>query len=270
MWKHTSTWETMAQMVVFPPQAWVLKREILWIPLVGWASLDAEVHRDRPRRRAPRRQPGARPGTRTARRRHLGARSFRKARAWPPGETRKYGMSGALLASQAGVKIVPVAHNAGDFWPRRGLAEEARPVRVVIGPPVEAAGRDRASSIAVQAGSRTMRELQAAPGRYSERLRPRAESYHAYSAVSLPLGRRQCIEPPMRRCPCAPPSVCRRASCRPRMNSASSRTAASPWLSTTPQCKHWFWPCKRRTARTATRIVMTWLSLNGHGFTFVP
>ena len=30
-------WETMAQMVVFPPQAWVLKREILWIPLVGWA-----------------------------------------------------------------------------------------------------------------------------------------------------------------------------------------------------------------------------------------
>ena len=37
MWKHTSTWETMAQMVVFPPQAWVLKREILWIPLVGWA-----------------------------------------------------------------------------------------------------------------------------------------------------------------------------------------------------------------------------------------
>jgi len=38
MWKHTSTWETMAQMVVMPPQAWVLKREILWIPLVGWAT----------------------------------------------------------------------------------------------------------------------------------------------------------------------------------------------------------------------------------------
>jgi 1-acyl-sn-glycerol-3-phosphate acyltransferase len=38
MWKHTSAWETMAQMIVFPPQAWVLKREILWIPLVGWAT----------------------------------------------------------------------------------------------------------------------------------------------------------------------------------------------------------------------------------------
>jgi 1-acyl-sn-glycerol-3-phosphate acyltransferase len=38
MWKHTSTWETMAQMVVMPPQAWVLKREILRIPLVGWAT----------------------------------------------------------------------------------------------------------------------------------------------------------------------------------------------------------------------------------------
>ena len=37
LWKHSSAWETMAQMVVMPPQAWVLKREILWIPLVGWA-----------------------------------------------------------------------------------------------------------------------------------------------------------------------------------------------------------------------------------------
>ena len=59
-----------------------------------------------------------------------------------PGETRKYGVSGALLASQAGVKLVPVAHNAGDFWPRRGLLKKPGLVRVVIGPPIEAAGRD--------------------------------------------------------------------------------------------------------------------------------
>ena len=51
-------------------------------------------------------------------------------------------MSGALLASQAGVKLVPVAHNAGDFWPRRGLLKKPGLVRVVIGPPIEAAGRD--------------------------------------------------------------------------------------------------------------------------------
>src|SRR3954453_12741726 len=37
MWKHSSAWETIAQATVFPPQAWVLKRELMWIPLVGWA-----------------------------------------------------------------------------------------------------------------------------------------------------------------------------------------------------------------------------------------
>ena len=111
MWKHTSTWETMAQMVVFPPQAWVL--------------IFPE-------------------GTRMA-----------------PGETRKYGMSGALLASQAGVKLVPVAHDAGDYWPRRGLVKKPGRIRVVIGPPVEAAGRDpRTLNGEVQAWIEgTMREL---------------------------------------------------------------------------------------------------------------
>jgi 1-acyl-sn-glycerol-3-phosphate acyltransferase len=59
-----------------------------------------------------------------------------------PGETRKYGMSGALLASQAGVFLVPVAHNAGDFWPRRGLLKKPGLIRVRIGPPITAAGRD--------------------------------------------------------------------------------------------------------------------------------
>ena len=58
------------------------------------------------------------------------------------GETRKYGVSGALLASRAGCKIVPVAHNAGYYWPRRGWVKKPGVIRVVIGPPIEAAGRD--------------------------------------------------------------------------------------------------------------------------------
>lgn len=37
MWKHSSAWETIAQAAIFPPQSWVLKRELMWIPLVGWA-----------------------------------------------------------------------------------------------------------------------------------------------------------------------------------------------------------------------------------------
>src|SRR5574340_1774343 len=34
--KHQSAWETLALQVIFPPQAWVLKRELLWLPFFGW------------------------------------------------------------------------------------------------------------------------------------------------------------------------------------------------------------------------------------------
>jgi 1-acyl-sn-glycerol-3-phosphate acyltransferase len=70
-------------------------------------------------------------------------------------------MSGALLASQAGVKLVPVAHDAGHYWPRRGLLKKPGVVRVVIGPPVEAAGREpRELNAQVQGWiETTMREL---------------------------------------------------------------------------------------------------------------
>jgi 1-acyl-sn-glycerol-3-phosphate acyltransferase len=160
MWKHTSTWETMAQMIVFPPQAWVLKREILWIPLVGWATWCLKcIAIDR----------GA--GHRAVNqvldlgRERLAAGIwvliFPEGTRMAPGETRKYGMSGALLASQAGVKLVPVAHNAGDYWPRRGLVKKPGVVRARVGPPIEAAGRDpRALNGEVQAWIEgTMREL---------------------------------------------------------------------------------------------------------------
>ena len=54
----------------------------------------------------------------------------------PLGQTRRYGISGALLAQEAQVPVVPVAHNAGDFWPRRGLKKEPGRIRFCIGPPI--------------------------------------------------------------------------------------------------------------------------------------
>ncbi len=59
-----------------------------------------------------------------------------------PGQTRRYGVSGTLLAAETGRLIIPVAHNAGDFWPRRGLMKKPGMIRVVIGRPMAAAGRD--------------------------------------------------------------------------------------------------------------------------------
>jgi len=160
MWKHTSTWETMAQMVVFPPQAWVLKREILWIPLVGWATwLMRCIAIDRGSGHRAVNQVLDQGRDRLAA--GIWVLIFPEGTRMAPGETRKYGVSGALLASQAGVKLVPVAHNAGDLWSRRGLLKKPGLVRVVIGPPIEAAGREpRELNAEVQAWIEgTMREL---------------------------------------------------------------------------------------------------------------
>jgi 1-acyl-sn-glycerol-3-phosphate acyltransferase len=67
---------------------------------------------------------------------------FPEGTRMPVGETRRYGVSGTVLAGETGKLIVPVAHNAGFYWPRRGLIKRPGTVRVLIGPPVNAAGRE--------------------------------------------------------------------------------------------------------------------------------
>jgi len=60
----------------------------------------------------------------------------------PAGQRRKFGMSGGMLAVQAGCQIVPVAHDAGLYWARRGLLKRRGTIRVVIGPPIDCEGKD--------------------------------------------------------------------------------------------------------------------------------
>lgn len=139
--KHSSTWETYAQMILFPPLVWVMKREILWIPFVGWGCLLARcIAIDRKAGASAVNQVLAQGKDRLERGAWI--LIFPEGTRMAPGETRKYGASGVLLAAQEGRKIVPVAHNAGFFWPRRGVRKKPGTISVVIGPPIEAAGRD--------------------------------------------------------------------------------------------------------------------------------
>jgi 1-acyl-sn-glycerol-3-phosphate acyltransferase len=141
MWKHSSAWETIAQAAVFPPQSWVLKRELMWIPLVGWAVKCLKPI-------AINRKAGATAVTQVVEQgkarlqEGLWVLIFPEGTRVAVGETRKYGVSGSLLAAKAGCKIIPVAHNAGYYWPRRGWLKKPGTIRVVIGPPIDAAGRD--------------------------------------------------------------------------------------------------------------------------------
>lgn len=141
MWKHSSAWETIAQMVVFPPQAWVLKREILWIPIVGWGTwLMRPIAIDRKARSSAVNQVVQQGKERLAA--GMWILIFPEGTRVAVGQQKRYGISGALLASQTGTLIVPVAHDAGRYWARRGLLKKRGTIRVVIGPPIHTAGRD--------------------------------------------------------------------------------------------------------------------------------
>ena len=141
LWKHSSSWETIAMAMVFPQQVWVLKRELLWIPFVGWGIRQLHaIAIDRKSGHSAVGQVVEQGKQRLAEGDWIII--FPEGTRMLPGQTRRYGVSGTLLAAETGRLIVPVAHNAGDYWPRRGLMKKAGTIRLVIGRPIEAAGRD--------------------------------------------------------------------------------------------------------------------------------
>ena len=139
--KHSSAWETLAQLEVFPRQTWVMKRELMWIPVFGWVlRLLAPIAIDRRGGGAAVQQVLAKGRARLDE--GLWVIIFPEGTRMPAGETRRYGLSGALLATATSRPVIPVAHNAGEFWPRRGWLKRAGTVRVVIGPPIATQGEE--------------------------------------------------------------------------------------------------------------------------------
>jgi 1-acyl-sn-glycerol-3-phosphate acyltransferase len=141
MSNHTSAWETVAHFLIFPPQVWVLKRELLWIPLIGWGlKLLRPISINRGAGHRAVKQVIEQGKERLAA--GLWIIVFPEGTRIVAGETRKFGISGFVLASETGKYIVPLSHNAGDFWVRRGILKRRGTVRVVIGPAIESAGKD--------------------------------------------------------------------------------------------------------------------------------
>jgi 1-acyl-sn-glycerol-3-phosphate acyltransferase len=139
-WKHQSAWETMAQLLIFPDQSWVLKRELLWLPVIGQAIYALEpIAIDRKSGHTAVKQVLEMGEQRL--KAGLWVAIFPEGTRMPPGTTRRYGLSGALLADKTGRPIIPVAHNAGDFWKRNAFFKYPGTVQVRIGKPVYANGR---------------------------------------------------------------------------------------------------------------------------------
>lgn len=146
MSKHQSTWETIAlKKILRPEQSWVLKRELMWVPIFGWAlasvptiAIDRKSGRQAVKQIVEQGIPLLEQGRVIV--------VFPEGTRTAPGEHHKYGIGGSILAEKSGYPVVPIAHNAGVFWKRRGLKKYPGTIDVVVGKPIETKGK-KASQI---------------------------------------------------------------------------------------------------------------------------
>ncbi len=140
MSKHSSTWETIAIQLWFRPMVWVVKRELIWIPFFGWGlkALDAIAINRGTGRQAIRQLVDE------GRKRMDQGRIvmlFPEGTRVMPGQYKPFKLGGAILAQKTGYAILPIAHNAGEFWPRHSWIKWPGKVKVVIGKPIDPAGK---------------------------------------------------------------------------------------------------------------------------------
>jgi 1-acyl-sn-glycerol-3-phosphate acyltransferase len=133
--RHQSSWETLAFEVLFADSATVLKRELFWIPVVGWMMWRAgHLGVDR----------GA--GASALRRLLRDARAvvgegrriliYPEGTRTPPGAVAPYQPGTAALYAQLRLPVVPVALNSGVFWARRVFIKHPGEIEVEVLPPI--------------------------------------------------------------------------------------------------------------------------------------
>ncbi|HAN54998.1 MAG TPA: 1-acyl-sn-glycerol-3-phosphate acyltransferase [Betaproteobacteria bacterium] len=139
MAKHQSAWETIALPVLLPPMALVIKRELLWVPFFGWGmAMLSPIAINRAEGRAALKQIVAQGRDRLAQ--GFGVMIFPEGTRVAPGEVGRYGIGGAWLATHTGAPVVPVAHNAGEYWPKNSFLKRPGLITLSIGPVIQAKG----------------------------------------------------------------------------------------------------------------------------------
>ncbi|WP_446809288.1 lysophospholipid acyltransferase family protein [Methylomonas sp. 2BW1-5-20] len=133
--KHQSAWETVALRQFISPQTAVLKKSLLQIPFGGWAlatlkpiAIDRQNQKEALKmlidQGIARLQEG------------LFVVVFPEGTRVAPGAHKKFNAGGSMLAQKSGFPVIPLAHNAGEFWPRNSFLKYPGVIKVKIGPPI--------------------------------------------------------------------------------------------------------------------------------------
>jgi 1-acyl-sn-glycerol-3-phosphate acyltransferase len=137
---HQSQWETFYLQTVVTPLCTVLKKELLSIPFFGWAlALINPIAIDRSLKTNALKQIVSQGKERIAA--GVSVLIFPEGTRVEPGSDSKFSKTGAFLAKNTGTPVVPVAHNAGERWPKRGLIKKPGVLRLVVGEAIESKNR---------------------------------------------------------------------------------------------------------------------------------
>lgn len=159
--KHQSAWETLFLQTLLGPQSWVLKKELLKIPFFGWGLAMIEpIAIDRSKK-----------GSSAKQLIEQGKKYLQDGRwviIFPEGsridvgKQGKYSRSGALLAKDSGYPIIPIAHNAGLFWPRNAFIKKPGTITVIVGSPIypHALNVDEIHTLAIDWIEATMKKIE--------------------------------------------------------------------------------------------------------------
>lgn len=138
--KHQSAWETLAYTSIFPPHVYVIKRELLWLPFFGWGlGLMSPIAINRADRKRAMRRLIELGGERLAQ--GFSIMVYPEGTRIAVGRRGIYKLGGAVVAVNNNARVLPVAHNAGLVWPRNSFLKSPGKVTVVIGPPIDTAGK---------------------------------------------------------------------------------------------------------------------------------
>jgi 1-acyl-sn-glycerol-3-phosphate acyltransferase len=139
--KHQSAWETLWLTTAMPRRlTFVYKRELHLLPFFGWGIATLGMINIDRRKGSNAFEQVVEQGTR------------RLAEGWwiiifpegtrtAPGAQPRYKSGGARLAVRTGAKVVPMAINSGELWPRKAFLKRPGTITVSIGPAIESAGR---------------------------------------------------------------------------------------------------------------------------------
>ena len=137
--KHQSAWETVFLLTRLPPAGWIIKRELRWLPVVGWCLIILHaISIDRSSGRQARDQIVEQGKDRLAE--GTWVIIFPEGTRVAPGKRKRYGAGGALLAVMTGTPVLPVALNAGEVWGRYSFLKYPGTIQVRFGPLIQTKG----------------------------------------------------------------------------------------------------------------------------------